>query len=145
MLLPLACACTLGGDGDDATAVGGGGGEGGGVEQGRCRVLAHWETDYDVIDEGATWYGTDVDISGKKVRGFQVFAEFQITHTKVASASSTTVSASESGLGSSDEGSVSPSAEEPAEAGAARALREWRIRRIIQRSDTVVKLSLIHI
>ena len=48
------------------------------ADAGNGRVLAHWETDYDVVDEGAVWYGTDVDISGKKVRGFQVFADFQM-------------------------------------------------------------------
>lgn len=41
------------------------------------RVLAHWETDYDCCS-GVVWYGTDVDISGKQVRGFQVFASFEI-------------------------------------------------------------------
>lgn len=45
-------------------------------------VLAHWETDYDVR-EGSVWYGTDVDISGKKVRGFQVFADFTVTDGKI--------------------------------------------------------------
>lgn len=45
-------------------------------------VLAHWETDYDVR-EGSVWYGTDVDISGKKVRGFQVFANFTVKDGKI--------------------------------------------------------------
>eukprot|EP00756_Hemistasia_phaeocysticola_P065242 Hpha_TRINITY_DN8417_c0_g1::TRINITY_DN8417_c0_g1_i1::g.34749::m.34749 len=40
------------------------------------KVVAHWETDYDVKDEGQTWYGTDVDISGLQMRGFIVFAAF---------------------------------------------------------------------
>eukprot|EP00388_Colpodella_angusta_P031727 GDKK01024057.1.p1 GENE.GDKK01024057.1~~GDKK01024057.1.p1 ORF type:complete len:152 (-),score=0.76 GDKK01024057.1:50-505(-) len=46
-------------------------------------VLAHWETDYDCKD-GSVWYGTDVDISGKKVRGFQVFASFTIDSGKIS-------------------------------------------------------------
>jgi ketosteroid isomerase-like protein len=45
-------------------------------------VLAHWETDYDCCDN-ATWYGTDVDISGKQVRNFQVFAQFTIKEGKI--------------------------------------------------------------
>lgn len=42
-------------------------------------VLAHWETDYDCC-AGSTWYGTDVNISGKKVRDFQVFASFTVNN-----------------------------------------------------------------
>ena len=59
-------------------------------------VLAHWETDYDCRD-GAIWYGTDVDISKKIVRKFQVFASFTIAS-------------------------------------------DGKIKKIVQRSDTVVKL-----
>jgi hypothetical protein len=40
-------------------------------------VLAHWETAYE-CRAGSVWYGTDVDISGKKVTGFQVFAHFTV-------------------------------------------------------------------
>ncbi len=45
-------------------------------------MLASWEADYDVRD-GSVWYGTDVDISGKKVRGFQVFANFTVKDGKI--------------------------------------------------------------
>lgn len=65
------------------------------VDTGSTVVLAHWETDYDV-KAGSVWYGTDVDISGKKVRGFLVFACFTLN-------------------------------------------ADGQIRRIVQRSDTVVK------
>ena len=62
---------------------------------GGSMVLAHWETDYDVKD-GSLWYATDVDISGKQVRAFKVFARFDLDAA-------------------------------------------GKIRRIVQRSDTVVK------
>eukprot|EP00929_Paragymnodinium_shiwhaense_P074639 TRINITY_DN38204_c1_g2_i1.p2 TRINITY_DN38204_c1_g2~~TRINITY_DN38204_c1_g2_i1.p2 ORF type:complete len:169 (+),score=28.02 TRINITY_DN38204_c1_g2_i1:50-508(+) len=52
------------------------------AEAGDGIVLAHWETNYDVRD-GSVWYGTDVDISGKKVRGFQVFASFTVRDGKI--------------------------------------------------------------
>lgn len=45
-------------------------------------VLAHWETDYNVKN-GSVWYGTDVDISDKQVRGFQVFASFTTVDGKI--------------------------------------------------------------
>lgn len=38
-------------------------------------ALAHWETGYDVLS-GQKLYGTDVDISGLKMRGFMVIASF---------------------------------------------------------------------
>uniref|UniRef100_A0A7S2JCH1 SnoaL-like domain-containing protein n=1 Tax=Alexandrium andersonii TaxID=327968 RepID=A0A7S2JCH1_9DINO len=52
------------------------------AEAGDGTVLAHWETAYDVRD-GSVWYGTDVDISGAKVRGFQVFASFTVVEGKI--------------------------------------------------------------
>lgn len=54
-------------------------------------VLAHWETAYNCCD-GAVWYGTDVDISGKRVTGFQVFAHFTVENgviTKIVQRSDT--------------------------------------------------------
>jgi len=47
------------------------------MEQG-CTVLAHWETSYEVKPSGQTWYGSTVDISGKKCQGFTVFASFTV-------------------------------------------------------------------
>merc|ERR1712039_98841 len=41
-------------------------------------ALAHWETNYDVKPEGQTFYGTSVEISGKKMRGFTCFASFRL-------------------------------------------------------------------
>ena len=56
-------------------------------------VVAHWETNYDCCS-GSVWYGTDVDISGKQVRGFQVFASFTVCNgqiTKITQRSDTVV------------------------------------------------------
>merc|ERR1712176_1449200 len=41
-------------------------------------ALANWETNYDVKPEDQTFYGTSVDISGKKMRGFTCFAAFRL-------------------------------------------------------------------
>merc|ERR1719401_164374 len=49
---------------------------------GSAVVLANWETDYDV-KAGSVWYQTDVDISGKQVRGFVVFAKFELLDCKI--------------------------------------------------------------
>merc|ERR1711920_720753 len=48
------------------------------VDSGDGIVLAHWETNYDVKPAGQTFYGTSVDISGKKMRGFMCFASFRL-------------------------------------------------------------------
>jgi hypothetical protein len=53
------------------------------VDQSTSTVLAHWETDYDCCD-GAMWYGTDVDISGRTMRSFQVFASFSFTDSLIS-------------------------------------------------------------
>eukprot|EP00449_Zooxanthella_nutricula_P020934 CAMPEP_0198535884 /NCGR_PEP_ID=MMETSP1462-20131121/39952_1 /TAXON_ID=1333877 /ORGANISM="Brandtodinium nutriculum, Strain RCC3387" /LENGTH=159 /DNA_ID=CAMNT_0044265831 /DNA_START=105 /DNA_END=584 /DNA_ORIENTATION=- len=49
------------------------------ADAGNRVALAHWETNYDV-KSGQTWYGTSVDISGKQMRGFTVFASFHLNH-----------------------------------------------------------------
>lgn len=48
------------------------------ADAGNGIALAHWETNYNVKPTGMTWYGTSVDISGKQVRGFTVFASFRL-------------------------------------------------------------------
>jgi hypothetical protein len=45
-------------------------------------ALLFQETDYDCKDD-SVWYGTDVVLTGKKVRNFQVFASFTIRGGKI--------------------------------------------------------------
>merc|ERR1712039_909806 len=48
------------------------------ADAGHGVALAQWETNYDIKPEGQTFYGTSVDISGKKMRSFTCFASFRL-------------------------------------------------------------------